>query len=308
MYFVEKTENLEKNIVDRTNSITDYSKILQQKYQHVNCLPKETNLMDISFDDGKYLLFDEDDSVIDLVEKYTTTIDGYVYNSDITDIKILCQWTIIPNKLNNDFANNHKIFDIDNFNLEDLKLGNVINIVGKRKSGKSTLIKKILDLHDENFIKNSIIVSPRDILNNTLKEYSKAHIHYKYKKEILHNVNTEPGAIIFDDCLSATQDWINNDILMSLLDNAKTYNKIIITTFHIPLELTPEIRANYDYVFLLNEDFYANQAKLYEYYAGFLPNYGMFRYYLEKFTENYGAFVVKQKEISQQITDKIFKL
>ena len=46
--------------------------------------------------------------------------------------------------------------------------------------------------------------------------------------------------------------------------------------------IPPEMRSNFDYIFLLAEDFISNRKRLYEHYAGMFPNFDIFQ---QVFTE-----------------------
>ena len=72
------------------------------------------------------------------------------------------------------------------------------------------------------------------------------------------------------------------------------------------LGIQPELRSNFDYVFLLGEDFINNRKKLYEHYAGMFPTRDIFDQVFLQVTDNYGCMVINNRLRSTDITKKVF--
>jgi len=72
-----------------------------------------------------------------------------------------------------------------------------------------------------------------------------------------------------------------------------------------PLGISPELRSNFDYVFLLAEDTTSNLKRIYEHYAGMFPDFNSFRQVFRQLTENYGAMVIKNRGARTNLFDKI---
>jgi len=70
--------------------------------------------------------------------------------------------------------------------------------------------------------------------------------------------------------------------------------------------IPPEMRSNFDYIFLLAEDTINNRKKLYEHYAGMFPTFDIFQQVFSDLTENYGMMVINNRIHSKNITDKVF--
>ena len=70
--------------------------------------------------------------------------------------------------------------------------------------------------------------------------------------------------------------------------------------------IPPEMRSNFDYIFLLAEDFISNQKRLYEHYAGMFPSFDIFKQVFAEVTQNYGVMVINNRIHSSNITDKVF--
>ena len=72
-----------------------------------------------------------------------------------------------------------------------------------------------------------------------------------------------------------------------------------------PLGITPELRSNFDYVFLLAEDTTSNLKRIYEHYAGMFPDFNSFRQVFRQLTEDFGAMVIKNRGARKLLFDKI---
>ena len=72
------------------------------------------------------------------------------------------------------------------------------------------------------------------------------------------------------------------------------------------LGIQPELRSNFDFVFLLGEDFINNRKKLYEHYAGMFPTRDLFDQVFLQVTDNYGVMVINNRLRSTDIKKKVF--
>jgi hypothetical protein len=79
-----------------------------------------------------------------------------------------------------------------------------------------------------------------------------------------------------------------------------------ILTMQYAVGIPPEMRSNFDYIFLLAEDTINNRKKLYEHYAGMFPTFDIFQQVFSDLTENYGMMVINNRVHSKNITDKVF--
>lgn len=90
------------------------------------------------------------------------------------------------------------------------------------------------------------------------------------------------------------------------MQNGRHYHITFILTMQYSLGITPAMRSNFDYVFLLGEDFITNRKKLFEHYAGMFPTFGVFQQVFAKVTHNYGCMVLNNRVKSCNIQEKIF--
>ena len=274
------------------------------------------------FKNDSYLLFNG--NTIHYLTKSSTVKKGYVYNSTKSETKLLMSWKLIECRI----GESSKSFTSDQsstnsqplslsfkkFDLKSMPSYPQICMIGMRGSGKTFLVSDILDSVDSELLSNCLIISPTDRMNPFYaKKYPNAKILDKLDYEeikrflqVLPDTQPTPGVIVLDDCLSSKGDWIKNETMMELFYNSRHYNKMLITTMQYPLGIPPEIRYNFDYVYLFAEGFFSNQKRLYDHYTGMFPDVNSFRQVLNKLTENYGSMVIKQKGVKKDIRDKIF--
>jgi hypothetical protein len=72
------------------------------------------------------------------------------------------------------------------------------------------------------------------------------------------------------------------------------------------LGIPPELRSNFDYIFLLGEDFISNRKRLYEHYAGMFPTFDIFQQVFNEVTSDYGCMVINNKIHSKKLEEKVF--
>lgn len=221
----------------------------------------------------------------------------------------------------------NKSLQIKQFLLENMIENPAIVMIAKRASGKSWVCRAILKHFRD--IPAGIIIAPTERMANPpfySEFFPDSYIHYEYKSEIIEKLLyrqhcmiekqidaqkegriIDPRAfILMDDCLSKKGSWMKDQPIMELLFNGRHYRLMYLLTMQFPLGITPELRCNFDYIFLLAEDIYSNLKRLYEHYAGMFPTFDSFRQVFQAITDNYGAMVIVNRGARASFLDKIF--
>ena len=222
----------------------------------------------------------------------------------------------------------NKSLPIREFKLESMCENPAIVMIAKRASGKSWVCRSILKHFKD--IPVGIIIAPTEKMA-TPPFYSDffpdSYIHYEYKSETIEKLlvrqdimiekkmdrqkeNKGPidprGFILMDDCLSKKGSWMKDQPIMELLFNGRHYQLMYMLTMQFPLGITPELRCNFDYIFLLKDDFYSNLKRLYDHYAGMFPTFDSFRLVFKELTSNFGSMVIVNRGACDNFLDKIF--
>jgi len=213
---------------------------------------------------------------------------------------------------------------IPEFSLTEMCDDPSILMIAKRGSGKSWVTKAILAKFHR--IPVGAIISPTEKDNPFFSEFfPDTYIYYKYESSIIKKIlirqkmilkkareKKEQGkyidpraVIVMDDCLADKGSWARDPPIMDLLFNGRHRKITYILTMQYPLGIKPELRSNFDYVFLLAEDYISNMKKLYDHYAGMFPDFNSFREVFRQLTSDFGAMVIKNRGARANLFDKI---
>ena len=201
-----------------------------------------------------------------------------------------------------------------------------IAMIAKRASGKSYLTREIL-YHKRN-IPASVVISRTEKLNRFYGDFCPdSYIFDAFDTGILANIYERQSLmnqdndkrkkegkklkddrimLIMDDCMSSKGEWLKDPQILELFFNGRHHHLSFILTMQFSLGIPPELRSNFDYIFLLAEDFPSNRKRLYEHYAGMFPNLSIFEQVFREITDNYGVMVIDNRVHSKDITEKVY--
>ena len=227
-------------------------------------------------------------------------------------------------------------FQIKKFNIEtirdrceiDSRKSPMIVVIGKKDTGKSFLVKDIL-YHAQNAFPVGTVISGTDVANEFFQHMVPSKlIHDKYKPDIVMNTikrqlavktarnqdknknggnsNVDPRAfLILDDCLyDAT--WIREESTRYVFMNGRHIDLMTIITMQYPLGITPNLRTNVDFIFILRETMINNRKRIYDNYAGMFPTFEMFCQFMDQCTENYECLVICNGVSSNKLEHQVF--
>jgi len=213
-------------------------------------------------------------------------------------------------------------FQIKKFNIQtivdrceiDSRKSPMIVLIGKKDTGKSFLVRDILANTRACFPVGTVI-SGTEVANPFFQEMVPSKlIHDKYSPGIVMNAikrqlavkqqrnqdkkahggnsNSDPRAfLILDDCLY-DKSWINEESTRYVFMNGRHIDMVTLITMQYPLGITPNLRTNIDFVFILRENNITNRKRIYDNYAGMFPTFEMFCQFMDQCTENYECLVI----------------
>jgi hypothetical protein len=215
---------------------------------------------------------------------------------------------------------------IKRFDLKKMAENCTIAMIAKRASGKSYLTREIL--YHKRDLPAGIAISRTEKLNTFYGEFiPDIYIYDEFDTSILNKIfarqakmnednrkRLENGKkpkddrlmIIMDDCMSSKGTWVKDQNILELFFNGRHHHLSFILTMQFALGIPPEMRSNFDYIFLLAEDFKSNRKRLYEHYAGMFPSLESFEKVFSDITQNYGVMVIDNRVHSTDITEKVF--
>lgn len=237
--------------------------------------------------------------------------------------------------LNNGTKNSD--LSINEFTLDMFVAHPAIVMIAKRGSGKSWVVRAVMNYFRD--IPVGLVISKTDKMNRFYADFfPDTYIHYDYSSEIIENVmnrqqemiekrqdkdeaytkkhgkkcDKKNGIIdtrcfvVMDDCLGQKGKWVKDPPIQELLFNGRHYHIMYILTMQFPLGITPELRNNFDYIFLLADDIISNLKRMHDHYAGVFPTFDSFRQIFSKLTEDHGSMVIVNRGAKKSIFDKVY--
>jgi len=211
-----------------------------------------------------------------------------------------------------------KSVSLKKFDMSKLKEDSVVVLLGKRRSGKSILVKDIL-YHKRNKVQIGSVISNTDHLSKFYEKFiPKILIHNKYKGGIIKNMikrqikasneNWKNGNafLLMDDCLSDSRVWKRDENIKEIFFNGRWYNFLFILTMQAPMGITPELRTNVDYTFIFKNNNARDRETIFKNYAGVFPDFKTFSKILDGCTEDYHVLVIDNTTDSNKLHDQVF--
>lgn len=212
------------------------------------------------------------------------------------------------------------------FDIASIQKGSVVLMIGKRRCGKSEIVKNIL--HAKRNIPVGTVISGTEGANQFYgKIVPSIFIHEEYSPEIIASSlkrqklvvkkmndqikaygksSIDPDAfLILDDCLY-DPSWTKDTNMRSFFMNGRHHKMLLIITSQYAMGIPPNLRTNVDYVFILRENLINNRKRLYEHYAGMFPNFDSFCQVMDQCTENYECLVIDNTSTSNKIEDLVY--
>lgn len=202
------------------------------------------------------------------------------------------------------------------FNPASMKDDKVCVLIGKRNTGKSTLVTDIL--YHKKHLPAGIVMSATEEGNHHYQQYvPDLFIYGDYDREaiervlerqrqiLLQNKPISPAFILLDDCMY-DKKFMKDTCIRKCFMNGRHWKIFFMLTMQYCMDLTPDLRANVDYVFILRENIIQNREKLYKAFFGIFPTFDMFNQIMNACTENYECLVLDNTSKSNKIEDCVF--
>lgn len=206
---------------------------------------------------------------------------------------------------------------IKKFDITKIQKDSIIITIGKRRTGKSFLIKDIL-YHNRD-IPVGMVISHTDHLSHFYDKFIPSmFIHKNFSSSILKNLfKRQEKAIkdkwedphvflLLDDCLADSQHWSKDEGIKEIFFNGRWYKILFILSMQAPMGIPPALRTNIDYTFILKNNNAADREKIYKHYAGVFGSKDIFNKVLDDCTEDYNCLVIDNTTHSNRLDEQIF--
>lgn len=199
--------------------------------------------------------------------------------------------------------------DLQEFDPSTIKLDGTIVAVGKRRTGKSWVFRNLMYLMKDT-IPAGIVISQTDELNKFWRQYIPSKFIYPhYEPEILETVfkrqkkilndnslteeekdKLAPFFVLLDDVISDQRLKYDSN-LMELFVAGRHYRLFVLITTQYAKAITPTLRGNTDYCFIMKCIQQRQREALWEDFGDFLTK-DAFAQILDAYTEDNEVLVI----------------
>ena len=222
------------------------------------------------------------------------------------------------------------------FDMANIPEDAVCIFIGRRRTGKSTLVRDLL-YHHKNIPVGTVISGTEESNSFYGKIVPPLFIHGEYNpvivdkyckrqkmimakiqaqenpaaqgmggNRIVQKSNLDPRSfLILDDCLY-DDSWIHDKNIRYLFLNGRWLKVFFLITMQYPLGIPPILRTNVDYVFILREPYMSNRKRIFENFGSAFPSFEFFCSIMDQCTQNYECLVISNNTQSNQLQDSIF--
>jgi len=216
-------------------------------------------------------------------------------------------------------------YNIKRFDMRKLRKNTRIGVIGKPGTGKSTIIFDIMMNHkdipiglamsgsEEANEAYSEKIAPGFVYNEfeeskvvTLSKYQKRKKHFERRNGIdPHSEQSAYAFLIMDDCM-VDKKWVKTKTIRDIFKNGRHWDILFLLAMQYSLDIPPELRSGFDYIFLLKENLANNRKRLYEHYASIFPAFRDFCKVFDRITENFSCMVIDNRCLSNNVEDMIY--
>lgn len=217
-------------------------------------------------------------------------------------------------------AANNLTLNISHFDPRSVPPTSVMLIVGKRGTGKSTLLCDLM-YHNRKKFDCGLVFSATEEANGYWGQYMPSAFVYNdfdegalarfvsamkatNKGRTKESGNLRYGFVIFDDTAASKMLRTNKDI-RTILFNGRHFGIFTAIVLQYALDIPPELRSQVDYVCLLRNNVVLDRERLYRHYCGFFPTFQSFCTTMNRCTEGYGCLMVNNLCRSNNISDAV---
>ena len=193
--------------------------------------------------------------------------------------------------------------NLEKFNPSQAKPHRIWLIIGTRGSGKSVLLKDLL-YHTRGEYDFGLAMTathssaetlrqvfPKSLVYDRGYDFEKADTMLAQARENVKNGKDRAGLLLLDDC--AFDDKVmKSDTMKELHLNGRHAAITLMSTTQYCLTVSPLLRANIDYIFVMADNVLANRKRLHQFFFGCFDTFQQFDSVFKTVTKNFGCLVL----------------
>lgn len=205
---------------------------------------------------------------------------------------------------------------ISKFKPDTIKPGRITFIIGKRGCGKSTLLKDILSRMTDN-VDYALAMCPTRESAEMLRECLPASSVYdrfvpskvdqlvKVAQHFASLGKKRRILLCLDDCLYDRQ-VLRSPSIREIFFNGRHMGITFIALAQYCMDISPDLRTQIDYLFVMKENIISNRNKLWKYLFGCVQNFDDFSAIMDRCTQNYECLCLDNTLNSSAVRDCVF--
>jgi hypothetical protein len=213
------------------------------------------------------------------------------------------------------------------FDMKKIPQDAVCVFIGRRRTGKSTLVRDLL-YHHQDMPLGTVISGTEESNSFYGKMIPPLFIHGEFSPIILANFckrqklmmmriqkeisdgvqksRIDPRSfMILDDCMY-DDSWTHDKNIRYLFMNGRWLKVFFLITMQYPLGIQPALRTNVDFVFILREPYMSNRKRIFDNYCSVFPSFEFFCQIMDQCTQNYECLVIDNTSQSSRLEDCVF--
>jgi energy-coupling factor transporter ATP-binding protein EcfA2 len=192
----------------------------------------------------------------------------------------------------------------------------VVLLVGKRGTGKSTLLKDLM-YHMRHKLDFGLAMSPTEECTNDLGSYlppsciysdfagDKVDALLEEQRKAIKRGSGRRVFLLLDDCMY-DKKILRGINVRNLFMNGRHRHIFFINCQQYVMDMPPDLRSQVDYVFVMRDNIRANKEKLWKFFFGVFPSFADFNTVMDNCTQNFECLVYNGKKSSTNLEECVF--
>ena len=206
--------------------------------------------------------------------------------------------------------------NIRRFDVSRISPESIVLAVGKRKTGKSTVLRDIMYHMRHKLDAGFAFAGSVDGAENFRYALPDSCIYDRYRDDLLPQLighckylrdagHERHVMIAMDDCMY-DKKVLKGTAMRELFMNGRHYKLFFLNSVQYLMDMGPDLRSQVDYVFVLKENIISRREKLWKEFFGMFKDYKSFSQVMDSCTNNYECLVLDATSTTNNISDSVF--